>query len=163
MSVEFSVTVHQPVGVADLREDTQKVLRDLLHLSVLPALRSSESEHGHAMLREAGDVVVFEGDGPGEATVMLLDLPTDESCTAFDRTALVSAGGLRSEVSVAIAIAAAIALARATGARVTDDALLVSSTPSVEPTRLLDSIRLRKPHVDIRLAAHELLEIAGLT
>jgi hypothetical protein len=156
--MEFSVLMEREVDLQDLRRALQTTLQKLLNLSFLPSIEIKESSQKGSSVGQESDTAIFEIAGAGDASLMLLELPYDDSAPLSKRlTAVLSAGSLRDAPSWASAIALSIALGQLMETKITDDSLLLSSTPEVDPAMILEKIRLRESHDDLLQASTLLL------
>jgi hypothetical protein len=161
--VDLSVVLPRGVDPDDLRAEAEAVLQELLDLRSGPRIEIRRTAGGGERVEIAGQAWAIEVPGTAEATLLVLDLPHDESAPErTEPTAVVSRGELRTAPSAALAIAVAIALARRAGAPVLDDALLLSGTVESEPSSLLAAVRLEEPQGDLAGAARRLVEARGL-
>lgn len=156
MSIEFSLVSKRKVPLEELLARTGLVLQQILNLPAPSELQVKESKGSRHLIGEAGDTCTLAIDDHGEANLMFLDLPYDDtSPDLMLRTAVISAGEFRTDLSLAIAAALAIALGSMTRANITDDALLLSEHAHINPDLLLEKIRLREAHDNPLSAAHD--------
>ena len=160
--MDLQVVLTREVEPEALREQVETTLQELLDLRSRPRIELRGTAGGAERIGAAGQSWMLAVPETAQASLMMLDLPHDESAPATTKRTAVISRGERNHASAALAIAAGIALARHAGTTLIDDAHLLSGSGSSEPETLLAAIRLRQPQDDLDGAAHRLLSARGL-
>jgi hypothetical protein len=161
--MEFSIILTRDVDLQRLRVALASSLQRLLNLSSRPHVEISGMEPSLMSLGRSGDAAVFKIDESGEANLMVLELPHDDSAPlSREITAVISAGALRTALSWASAIALAIALGQLMEANIIDDSAVLAGSQEVDPTVLMERIKLDTKHHNLLRASDELLKNIGL-
>ncbi len=160
--MDLSLPVASRIEIDEVCKRTKSTLQAMLNLLCPPDVTVESSNVNGGSLGAVGDTLRFQVDGTGDVSLMVIDLPFDESMPHLKQPTAVITAGSRTSLSHVSAIAVAIALGQILSSDITDDALLLSSEPEINQRMLLDKIRLRNEQSDPLSASEELLHALDL-